>query len=195
MDKTPDKYRRQIIEAWVELANAEAVRKAADQRVEDCRELIRANANFLSDYERWAELVLLEMVKRPTNIAEAVRFTLYAARAKNERLTPTQVKENIEARGFKLTDYSNPLASIHTILRRMKDSDSSEIDYDEKTETYLAKSIPLMGMFSDEFRQKVTNNVLKRLAKFDSSEYETVTLEETDKFMNAMSERKRLAES
>ena len=194
MEKSPDKHRRQIADTWVELANSEALRKAADQRIEDCRDLIRANANFLPDIERWTELMLLEIVKRPTNISEAVRFTLFLARARNERLTTVGIREKIEERGFRLNDYTNPLASISTILRRMKEADPPEVNYEEKTETFFATGFPLKGMFSEQYYEKIRRNVLIRLAKYDADEVAAAAGEEVDKIFETLIERKRLAE-
>jgi hypothetical protein len=192
MDKTPDKYRRQIADTWIELANSEALRKAADQRIEDCRELIKANANFLPDVERWTELMLLEIVKRPTNIAEAVRYTLFLAKARNQRLTPVQIKDNIEERGFRLADYTNPLASIHTVLRRMREADPPEVNYDEKTETFFAAGFPLRGMFAEEYYEKVRRNVMDKLARYDAAEIGAAASAEVDKLFDAMLERRQL---
>lgn len=43
-----------------------------------------------------------------------------------EPLTAAEIRECLEAMGFDMKSYSNPLATIHTVLRRL--SDSSEVE-------------------------------------------------------------------
>ena len=47
---------------------------------------------------------------------DAIRTVL---RASVEALTPRQVRDQLVASGFPLSEYSNPLASIHTVLKRL----------------------------------------------------------------------------
>lgn len=137
MDSPQSKYRRQLKEAWTDLHQFEAIQRNVAQRIESLRELIRATANMLAPADRYLELLLLDIFKRPTNIAEAVRVALYVARLKSERLTPVQIKEAAEERGFSFAEYTNPMASIHTILRRMKEANPPEIDFREDDGSYL----------------------------------------------------------
>jgi len=58
----------------------------------------------------------LDDVLKPEGFTEAIRKVL---RSTNEALTPAEVKERLPIAGFFLTGYSNPLASIHTILKRL----------------------------------------------------------------------------
>lgn len=173
----------------------EGIRSACDQKISDCRELIRANANFLPDVERNAELLLLEVFKRPTNITEAVRLALALAMARQQGLTPTQIKEHIEARGFSLSEYTNPLASIHTILRRMKEADPPEVEYDEQNDTYKAVNYPTSSeLIGDGFNKKLFQNVMLRMVKFDKDQAAAVISEETQQMIVKAVERRRRAE-
>jgi hypothetical protein len=142
MDSSPDKYRNQIKEAWSELYSLESAQRKIAKRIEDVRALIRATANFLPKDERFGEQAVLDIFQRPTNIAEAVKVTLAVARFRKNPvpLTPTQIREHAEHRGFSFAGYTNPMASIHTILRRMKEADPPEVDYDEDAGTYLLKN-------------------------------------------------------
>lgn len=164
MALSPDGHRRQITECWAELQSYERLQRKVEERIQDLRELIRATANFLPDDERRAELMLLDMLKHPTNITEAVRAALFIALMnKAERLTPVQIKERAEQRGFNFSEYSNPLASIHTILRRLlKESDPPEVDFDEATGSYLM--ITKGGsLLSPEFTEKVKKQTWERI--------------------------------
>src|SRR5207249_584217 len=101
MDTSEDKYRRQIDEAWKDLNSWESMLRVLEERVQDLRELIRANANLLTnETERHCELFLLDIFKHPSNITEAVKATLFLARPKDERLTPKDIKRRAEQRGF-----------------------------------------------------------------------------------------------
>jgi len=165
MDSPPnkyhDKYRKQIADAWSELTSYEQIQRIIDGKIDDLRVLIRATANFLPDNERSNELLLLDIVKHPSNITEAVRTVLFIARGIGERLTPTDIKQRVEQRGFNLSEYTNPLASIHTILRRMKESTPPEVEIDESDGTYLLVGKP--GELSPEFLEKTDNKVWRRI--------------------------------
>jgi len=87
----PEPFRKQIAEAQSTLQTLYALRRKVDERVADIRELIRANANFLPDLERTAELMALEIFKVPTTIAEAIKLALFVAFTRNEKLTPVQL--------------------------------------------------------------------------------------------------------
>ncbi len=167
MDLSPDRYRKQIFDAWRELHIALSMQRTLQQRINDLRELIRANANFLPSGERQTELVLLDVFRPPTNIAEAVRIALIVAKAeKKTGLTPVQVREKAETRGFDFSEYNNPLASIHTILRRMKEA--GEVEYDERSGAFLLTEAgmhgqSLAGLLAPGAMEKLYKNVLNRV--------------------------------
>jgi hypothetical protein len=161
MDTPHDKYRRQIAEAWSDLIGWEKVQGVIEQRVADLRELVRATANFLPSVERDNELLLLDVLKHPSNITEAVRSVLFVAAATGTRLAPTDIKQRAEQRGFSFAEYTNPLASIHTILRRMKESDPPEVDYEEADGTYLFRG--KVGDMSPKFLEKTKREIWKRM--------------------------------
>ncbi len=131
-----DSFRKQIAEAQTSIQKLYTFRKVIDGKIADLRNLVRANANFLPDKEREAELLVLEMLRIPENITEAVRIAVFLACAHKEGVTPIEIKEEAEQRGFDFSEYSNPMASIHTILKRMKDADPPEVKYDEQNGTY-----------------------------------------------------------
>jgi hypothetical protein len=162
MDKPHEKYKFQIADAWAELTSYEQVQRIIERKVTDLRDLIRATANFLPDQERANELVLLDMVKHPSNITEAVRMALFIARGTGERLTPTDIRQRAEQRGFNFSEYTNPLASIHTILRRMKDSNPPEVEVDESDGTYLLV-VGKPGEMSPEYLEKTRNKIWRKI--------------------------------
>lgn len=163
MDSSLDKYRKQISEAWADLYFYRSARQKIEQRIQDLRDLIRANANFLPDSERLVELMLLDVLKLPANIGEAVRTALLLAAFKRERLTPAQIKELAEDRGFNFSEYTNPLASVTTTLRRMRESHPPEVQFDETDGTYLLINLKQTSMVAPEFTEKAYNEVLQRV--------------------------------
>lgn len=113
-----------------------ALRKLLDQRdqlnrkIEHTAELISANANFLPDAERSAQLQrLAEMIAGPPGFTDSVRNVLRNVPA--QALTARNVRDLLRGAGFDLSSYTNPLASIHTILKRLAERGEvvvSEID-------------------------------------------------------------------
>jgi len=186
MESIDDKYRRQISEAWKELNLFEGMHRKVRQRVHDLRDLIRVNANLLTDEgERRQELTLLMIFKHPENITEAVKATLFLAMAKEERLTPTEIRDCAEQRGFSFSAYTNPLASIHTTLRRMREADPPEVELDESDGTYLMITPRTWGI-SPEFMSEV-----KRRASARAWESEEELSKVVDEAMNEVFERAR----
>ena len=201
MDSSSDnKYRQQILEAWGQLAALERFQRVFEAKISDTRELIRALANFLSDNERAIELLLLDVYKHPTNITEAVRVALYVARMKNERLTPVQIKELAEARGFDFAPYTNPMASIHSVLKRMRDSGTPEVTFNEDDSTYTLNDPLPTPAISPELLEEYNKRFWMRLAsvqEVDSQKTSEVSMEiYTDVFGKAFEKarRKRLEE-
>lgn len=97
-------YRRALQAARRELASLEATRAQVDERISQLRQTIGALS------------ALCEEDAAPRGFTDAVRDVL---RASVEALTPPQVRDRLEASGFATADYSNALASIHVILKRL----------------------------------------------------------------------------
>jgi hypothetical protein len=109
-----------------------ALQKLLDQRdqlnrkIENTAELISANANFLPEEERAAQLQkLAEMVAGPPGFTESVRNVL--RNVPSQALTAKKVRDLLRSAGFDLSSYTNPLASIHTILKRLAERGEVEV--------------------------------------------------------------------
>lgn len=158
----PDVCRKQIAEAKKKLRAVEQARVALEKNAEDLRSLIRANANFLPPDERLAELLLIDIVRTPTNITQAVQTALILAATADMKLTPVEVRDFAENNGFDFSEYANPMASIHAILKRLKETAPPQVSYDEATGTYLMINPP-DNLMAPEFEAKVTRNVWEML--------------------------------
>jgi hypothetical protein len=109
-----------------------ALRKLLDERdqlnrkIENTAELISANANFLPEEERAAQLQkLAEMVAGPPGFTDSVRNVL--RNVPSQALTAKKVRDLLRGAGFDLSSYTNPLASIHTILKRLAERGEVEV--------------------------------------------------------------------
>jgi hypothetical protein len=63
----------------------------------------------------------------PGGLTESIRAILTEA---GEPLTASESREKLEAKGFDMKSYSNPLANIHTILRRLTEAKAVETTHE-----------------------------------------------------------------
>src|SRR5580658_2892117 len=68
-----------------------------------------------------------EMEAGPGGLTESIRAILTEA---GEPLTASEIREKLEAKGFDMKSYSNPLANIHTILRRLTEAKAVETTHE-----------------------------------------------------------------
>jgi hypothetical protein len=112
----------QTVNGFIEkLKEAIQVRADADKQVMEYTNAIRALAQVMEDRET-ADSVLatLEELSGGMGFVDAIRFVL---RVSPKPLTPSAIKALITVgKKMDLSRYSNPMASIHTTLRRMVDS-------------------------------------------------------------------------
>jgi hypothetical protein len=111
-------YRAAVLLCSLRLHKLLAKREKLNLEIERVSDLLTANANFLPEQEKAAQLQQLEqLVADPPGFTDSVRKVLRA----NPGLaaTATAVRNMLANAGFNLSAYSNPLASIHTILKRL----------------------------------------------------------------------------
>ena len=65
----------------------------------------------------------LDDILKPEGFTDAIRKCL---RTSLEPLTPAEIKAMLPSVGFDLSGYSNPLASVHTILKRLAKTEDVE---------------------------------------------------------------------
>jgi hypothetical protein len=101
------------------------IRKRDDaiREISRLSELIRSTIKMLPEERRAKCDQLFERIdKRPAGLTVAIRlcFTAGKDRAAKDWLTPVEIREYLKEGGFNFESYkANPLASIHTTLRRM----------------------------------------------------------------------------
>jgi hypothetical protein len=112
------RYRASILLCTLRLRKLVANREKLNLEIERISDLFTANANFLPESERTVQLQGLEqLVADPPGFTDSVRKVL--RENPGHAATATAVRDMLAEAGFNLSAYSNPLASIHTILKRL----------------------------------------------------------------------------
>lgn len=89
-----------------------------------------------------------DMIDPDTGLTDAVRKALQSLHAMS--LSPIQVRNRMESLGFDLSPYKNVLASIHTILKRLKaKNEVTSRERDGKTVYRWALPIKISSLKSD----------------------------------------------
>ncbi len=116
-----------LSEMLAKLQEAVIARREAQQQVAEYTSAIKALAQVCEDEEIKTEYLLrLEEFSGKSGFVDAVRSIL-RTHPDSEGLTPTQIRSWIViSKNMDLSGYSNPMASIHTTLRRMRESDEVE---------------------------------------------------------------------
>jgi len=106
------------------LAEATKVYREAEKSVTEYTNAIRALAQVCEDEDTKNEYLLrLEELSGKQGFVDAIRAVL----GNHMTMTPIAIKQMIIlTKKMSLSDYSNPMASIHTTLRRMKESGEVE---------------------------------------------------------------------
>src|SRR5271165_2505377 len=110
-------YRNQINECMAEIARLAQEKQGLDRRIGRLQQIVRANADMLFDAEKESVLLALDDALPPTGFTQAIRFEL--RRAGQRGLTPKEMRAVLSNRGVDLRSQSNPLASIHTVIKRL----------------------------------------------------------------------------
>ncbi|HWF84243.1 MAG TPA: hypothetical protein VG222_05335 [Vicinamibacterales bacterium] len=106
--KTTDDYRRALQTAIREYEALGQQRQSLDQRLAEVAQTIGALSRLCG---------LVSTV--PLGLTDACRLVVRGA---GVPVTPIDVRDRIKAIGFDLSKYSNDLAAIHTILKRLNES-------------------------------------------------------------------------
>jgi hypothetical protein len=107
------------------------------QRLDECIDALRQSARLLDAiYGAPAEAFepLLDETFANSGITDAVR-KVFASRTE-ERLSPTTVRDCLVAGGFDLNGRPNPMATIHTVLKRLVNGGELIPEKNEETTTY-----------------------------------------------------------
>jgi hypothetical protein len=103
------------------LDHLETERAEALQEMAQVEQLLHSVAPFTSDrpLEALEKIVNNYVIDADSGLADACRAVL---RATSRYMSASDVRDALEASAYDLTQHSNPLASIHSILKRFEDS-------------------------------------------------------------------------
>src|SRR5262245_66014328 len=105
---THEDDRRGLESATREYEELGAKRQAIDNRLAELAQTIGTLSNLLG---------LTPTV--PMGLTDAVRLTVRGA---GVPMTPTEVRDRLRSIGFDVSKYTNDLAAVHTILKRLNDA-------------------------------------------------------------------------
>lgn len=126
-------YRKAIQVALHRLRVLVERREQIDRFVAKLRSVVIANAAMLSNSERDETLRSLQEIVGPSRgFTHAVRE--FMRRNAERSFTAIAVREGLKTVSFDVTEYDNPLASIHTILKRL--SERGELNRNASDGTY-----------------------------------------------------------
>jgi hypothetical protein len=116
LDMTLTSYRRDLKARKQELAGLLRQRQKIDQKMAQLQPVINYLEGLCRELgERVAQESAIK-VELTTGLTELTRVTLEEAFIP---VTASELKKRMEAKGFDFSRYSNPLASIHTVLQRL----------------------------------------------------------------------------
>ncbi len=105
---THEDYRRALDAAIREYEELGAKRQGIDKRLAELAQTIGTLSRLLG---------LTPTV--PLGLTDAIRLVVRGA---GVPMTPTEVRDRLQAIGFDVSKYSNDLAAVHTILKRLNES-------------------------------------------------------------------------
>jgi hypothetical protein len=134
-----DSFKKAIEDAKKKLLRLVDQRDTIGTEIERTKNAIEALAYMLDNPDETAtELADLNEIIGPRGMTDAISRILQSTAAP---LTPVEVKESLSSTGFDLTNYSNALASIHTILKRLGQTENVEVTNKDGKTAYVWKGI------------------------------------------------------
>ncbi len=109
-------YQRALSSARRELKRLLQQRETIDQRMTHLQPIIRNLETLCQDLDQRAAAEKAASTQLLQGLTQEISKTLKCA---FNALSPRQIMDDMVKRGFDFKNYSSPLASIHTVLRRL----------------------------------------------------------------------------
>jgi hypothetical protein len=134
-------YRQIADNQLAQLRSLQDQKAHLEETIRRVSELAKAAINAMPDEEKGPYLAeLAKHTRQQMGLTQAIRELLQAT---NSHLAATQIKEILEDRGYDFSAYtSNPLSSIHSILKRFKPSEVSKELWPDGVAGYRWKKKP-----------------------------------------------------
>jgi hypothetical protein len=122
---------KKVIRSYMEkLFSLLKERMALDKQIADHEVTVRSILALHEDEDVMPYLDNLYTLIPPEGFTDAIRKVL---RSSEDALSAAEVRDKLPGAGFSLEGYSNPLASIHTILKRLTPREVEQTTKDGKT--------------------------------------------------------------
>jgi hypothetical protein len=117
----PIDFEQTISDTEIELAQKIEERDAADKRIGQLTLALRGMAASLPPAKRQQLLKrLAEARRRPTGLTEAIKEVLSESK---DGMTGTEIRAQLENTGFDFSEYVQPMATVHVVLKRLLEKD------------------------------------------------------------------------
>ncbi len=158
----PD-YREQIKHHLVRFAQLTAERTRIDEELTKLRHLLRSLANMLSGDDRKETMDALEVLLGPQmGLTDAIRNTL--RQFAGIWMSPIEIRDKLRDFCFDFDSYtSNPLASIHSVLKRFPPEQVETRTVEGGTEYRLVVSPPKSKVF--DLLQQIANRPMAKVKR------------------------------
>jgi hypothetical protein len=127
-----DEYSKMFNEQLSKLGDLIKQRDALTFEIEKVTQLVSACYNMLSEQDQKTYSDAFSRVsdwyaKQEIGLTEAIRNVLQTN--PRERFTPIQIRDRLQESGFNFSGYiSNPLSSVHSVLKRFKPTEVKTFD-------------------------------------------------------------------
>lgn len=141
----PIEFQAWYREARVELEKLQREKGELERAVEDHEKQIAVltrTVNFLAQMVGEPAVPAVEPDTQP-GMTGSIREILKKA---PEPLTASEIRDALESLGFDMKSYSNPLATVHTVLRRLAEADEVETTHEMAPGKRYAFAVPFRGV-------------------------------------------------
>jgi hypothetical protein len=127
---TTESYRRAFTEAQTDLASAIAERDERNAKIIQLKQTIRVLGDLLEeDPDQIEQLISADEGGKPSGITSAARAAfifIKGSKPSSPAITVADLKEVMTQRGFDFNAQANALASLTTVVRRLKEGEEVE---------------------------------------------------------------------
>src|SRR5215470_5606038 len=139
-----ERYYKAIKEGIAEYQQLSNERVTLEARMQKVLQLVAANLNMLPDTQQEPFLTQLLEMRPPKGWSEAIIRILDKG---DTWLSPTEVRDALAEGGYDFTGQANPLASIHTTLKRLVDGGDAIVNTPQPDgKTYYKRSKTRRGI-------------------------------------------------
>jgi hypothetical protein len=133
-----NEYQQIVVEHVEKLRRLRDEQARIEQQIKSVRDLLKAALNLMPEEEKGPFMQEMgTVVFERVGLTQAIRNLM---QGRDSFLTPPEIKDMLEINGYDFSEYkSNPLSSIHSILKRFKRSEMEVRHWATGTPSYRWK--------------------------------------------------------